>query len=125
MFRFAVFNTNVEFVIGEKKFKNFCKRFDIPQQTLNKRAEASTWSFAREGKPLLVCVVYHPRDEKEPSSRKITCLLAHEAMHVVQDMVDNIGERNCGKEVEAYTLQMVLNFLIREYEQTKKVDYGQ
>lgn len=48
-------------------------------------------------------------------SIEVACILVHEAVHVWQKCVEYIGERNPGREFEAYSIQAIAEMLMREW----------
>ena len=53
------------------------------------------------------------------SPLEIVALLAHEAVHIKQDICEHMGERNISSEMEAYLVQVVLQDLLYAYKDTR------
>lgn len=61
---------------------------------------------------LIVCIA----PSKNVTKIQIYALLTHEAVHIWQYIKESIGETNPSKEFEAYSIQMISQNLIQEYE---------
>lgn len=48
-------------------------------------------------------------------------LIAHEAIHIWQHTLENIGEENPGKEMEAYCVQTIFVELVHEFNRQLKI----
>lgn len=54
--------------------------------------------------------------EKTLTQNQIRSLLSHEAVHVVQHLFEEIGEKSPGIESQAYFVQAVTQFLLNQYD---------
>jgi hypothetical protein len=61
---------------------------------------------------LIVCIA----PNKNVTKIQIYALLTHEAVHIWQYIKKDMGETNPSKEFEAYSIQMISQNLIEEYE---------
>lgn len=61
----------------------------------------------------IVCI--DPEKTAGMDGMTIAALLAHEAVHVKQEIMRHIGEREPGDEIEAYVVQNVVDELLHEY----------
>ena len=81
-------------------------------------SDAETWIFKDRG--VLICVVnVDPRSHVEPLG--LVTVLAHEAQHIWQACIEQMNEREAGSEFEAYTVQAVVDRLLRLYENQQRV----
>lgn len=79
------------------------KQQDWPHFVLNERSHATTHFFTKDGKTIIiVCIKVDDRTGIE-----VAGLLVHEAVHIWQEMCDNIGERSPSTEFEAYSIQTI------------------
>lgn len=60
-------------------------------------------------------VVVCMRDWENRDPIEVAGLLVHEAVHVWQEYVDNIGEQHPGREQEAYGVQAIAQELMAEF----------
>ncbi len=88
-----------------------------PLAWLGPNANASMHSFTQGAKT--ACIVCMPIDKKR-SFNEVAGMLAHEAVHVKQDMFADIGEDKPGSEVEAYAVQNILFQLLESYQKQAK-----
>ena len=58
-------------------------------------------------------------DKRLQGTYSPTCVLIHEAVHVKQYVVSQMGERQVGDEFEAYAVQNIAAFLIEAYTLTR------
>lgn len=58
---------------------------------------------------------------KGKSREMVAALIAHEAVHVAQELWEGIGERQPGKEAEAYLVQMITQCCLQEAWKTNRV----
>jgi hypothetical protein len=66
---------------------------------------------------VMVCVDLEKMKEKSPI--EVACKIVHEAVHVYQECMEYIGEKNPGREFEAYSIQHISEQLMKSYvEQT-------
>lgn len=101
----------------EAEFHVELKRLKIPvgqwPRFVGEGAHATTHSFVK-GDGSLACIVTLEHDpEREPIV--VVGLLVHEAVHVWQAARDNMGEKNPGIEIEAYSIQWIAQQLMWAY----------
>lgn len=77
------------------------------------RAEATTHLLCNDSGESVAIVALG--DTSKRTSIEIAGLLVHEAVHVWQEHCENIGERNPGREQEAYAIQGIAQELMAEY----------
>lgn len=85
-----------------------------PAGTSYTRGRAARVHFLSNDSGDLVAVVALG-DVSGRSAVEIAGLLVHEAVHVWQEYCDVIGERNPGREQEAYAVQAIAQELMAEY----------
>ena len=98
----------------EAQFARACKDLSVqpPAFIRNSWSDASTHHFdGKHGLAIVVCL----RDAHKHSPIEVAGLLVHEAVHVWQAHVDQIGEATPGREQEAYGIQCIAQELMAEY----------
>ena len=105
----------------EKRFNKILKRIGLPKKKwpefiLNTQSNASTHFFSGGGETIAVVSI---RPENNLDIRQTHALLCHEAVHIWQEIKDDIGEGSPGVELEAYAIQGISQELFYEYEITQ------
>lgn len=98
----------VGFTMSAKAFRKEMRRLEInpaPPMVSNSHSNATT-HFLTAPDNGLTAIIAMPKP-KGRSPEQIAGLLAHEAVHVAQELWENIGERRPGAEAEAYFVQMI------------------
>lgn len=102
----------VGFTTSAEDFAAEMKRLKVdppPDFLTHGRAGATTHFFQSPNQSCMAIICVEPASRRR-SRECYASIIAHEAMHVVQDMQRELGE--LGKEAEAYLIQsMVLNGL--------------
>lgn len=70
----------------------------------------------KRGKTVAIVCLFNLTYELE----QIFALLVHEAVHIYQDLRDQMGERRPGKEFEAYAIQNISQELFYEFKRQTK-----
>ena len=102
---------------NEKDFYRELRRLKVPSQNwgswLSEGALATTHHLTsgKGNRASIVCVPVKPEEE----GVSMATLLVHEAVHVVQEYFEWIGEAQVGKETQAYAIQHVSAQLMRAY----------
>ena len=79
---------------------------------------AVTHSFKTENDAIaIVCLEI----DNNVSNAQLSAMLAHEAVHIFQYILECMGEKNPSTEFEAYSIQMITQKLIIEYERQKNI----
>lgn len=96
----------VGFTVSSEAFQNELARLGIPEQPfmLRESANATTYHFSKGStNVIIVCMTpLHLRISPE----QYAALIAHEALHVIQYMREDINQGEClGREAEAYLMQ--------------------
>lgn len=97
----------------ESAFHRYLKREGMPAHTISPTAHATTVTYSRPGRVLIFVVLKSESWDKVPSTAKLAGLCFHEAVHVWQTCCDEIGERNPGTEIEAYSIQGIGQWLLQ------------
>ena len=105
----------------EELFTKFLNYIDYPKEDrldwVSEGANATTHTIDLNGNIFsIVCIKPPP---EHISGIEIAALLVHEAVHIWQNMMEHINERNPSKEFEAYSIQTISSTLMNAYvEQT-------
>jgi hypothetical protein len=87
---------------------------EVPYPT----SDGNCTTFVQNGKDLTCIVTINERlDGRNPSG--IIGLIAHEAMHVWQALMEKIGERDPSQEFGAYSYQSIFQELLEAYVATR------
>ncbi len=103
-------------VLNQKDFDaamRHCKQ-PIGQPMLSSARADATSHHLYNGKGEVVTIVALG-DTTGRTPIEVAGLLVHEAVHVWQEYCDNIGERQPGREQEAYAIQAIAQELMAEY----------
>lgn len=97
---------HVAFTPDPAEFDREMRRLKIKdQRALNHRADATTHFLVHDGhSPIAIIVLPYPKSRV--FKEQYAAMLAHEAVHVIQDMRDQLGELGC--EAEAYIAQQIV-----------------
>lgn len=94
-----------------KAFAAEMKRLKMDRATkflARDNANASVHFFNQRGKSCAIITI-HPFDKKIASREMFAALIAHEAMHIIQDMQAQLaGDKSLGTEAEAYLMQQIV-----------------
>ena len=105
------------FAPNKKSWKRGVKKLGIKDSPYPKSAGRCTY-FEQKGKR---CCVVTIKDglEKTYTPLEISCLMMHEAVHVWQFFIEQIGEENPSPEFEAYSLQAITQELLHKFETSR------
>lgn len=98
----------VGFTTSRKAFRKEMKRLNVvpaPDFIANDHSHATAHYFTAPNGGL-TCIITMEKPGKRPIEQ-IAGLIAHEAVHVAQQLWENIGEAKPGDEAEAYLVQMI------------------
>jgi len=104
----------VGFTKSPKAFRKEMKRLKVsnpPSFLANDHSNAATHFLVHEGKTTCIITMHPPGDRP---IEQVAGIIAHEAVHVAQELWDNIGEREPGKEAEAYLVQMITQCCLQD-----------
>ena len=109
--------------VEEKAFIKECKRIGIEASLIppwiGAGGHATTHHFANvkiKGDYFIVCI----RPNKEHTREQCYSLLAHEAVHVFEGWMKEIGEAHPGEEIKAYGIQNITQSLLEAYRDMKR-----
>lgn len=109
--------------LNEDQFKAACKHIKCPPPSFI----ANDWSNAtahyfdgKRGQTVIVCL----RDWEGRNPIEVAGLLVHEAVHVWQEYAERIGEREPGREQEAYAIQAIAQELMAEFARQMEVAHA-
>lgn len=107
--------------VSEKQFHKLLKQIELPTDLwapfVNKNAHATAHFLERGGRGLaIVCIV----PDKSRTREQVHALIAHEAVHVWQDVRERMGEKAPSSEFEAYAVQNIVQDLLCDYREGMK-----
>ena len=96
----------IGFTTDEAAFQREMRRLSIKDvgPAVNAGSNAATHHFVSSGTNMAIIVM--PKPSRRASKEQYASLLAHEAVHVVQEMREKLGE--IGIEGEAYLVQQIV-----------------
>lgn len=103
-------------VLNQKDFDAAMRHCKLPagQPMLSsKRADATSHHLYNPRGEIVTIVALGDTSDRTPI--EVAGLLVHEAVHAWQEYCDNIGERQPGREQEAYAIQAIAQELMAEY----------
>lgn len=111
--RIAAPGPHLALCLSEKQYLKAMAHCNVkhPAPWINEGSNATTHVLTRDGE--VTCVVCIQKTERNPT--EIAGLLIHEAVHVWQQYLIRIGERNPGDEQMAYGIQSIAQELLHEY----------
>lgn len=101
---------------SEKDFRSECKRLGIKENEFTGGGEACvavvhSYVNDKTGHEInMMC--FRLEKMKEKTAAEIVGIVAHECVHVFQNMKNFLGEREPGKEFEAYAIQHLVEGVI-------------
>jgi hypothetical protein len=98
----------VGFTTSPRAFQRELRRLKIRESVsfVNAGAGATTHFLERDGQTTTIIAI--PPPSKDRPFEQYAGLVAHEAMHAVQEIWRGMGEKEPGDECEAYLLQMIV-----------------
>jgi hypothetical protein len=121
----ALLSPHLMLCLSERPYLKVVKKFNIkePNRWVTEGKGATCHHFynqATNKDGILSMAIVCMQVQKGNSYNQIASLLAHEAVHVAQNMFDDMGEEKPGREVEAYCIQRIFLQLLNSYKaQTK------
>jgi hypothetical protein len=82
------------------------------------KADGHTATFERDGGQTILVTINEHMDKRAKLS--VIGLLAHEAVHVMQRIMKDAGEKKPGVEIEAYAVQSIFQELLKAYCDTRR-----
>lgn len=104
----------VGFTASAKAFRKEMKRLkmkDGPDFLASDHANASAHYFTHQGKLTVIITI---GSTKGRTNEQVAAMVAHEAVHVAQEMWRHLGEKNPGDEAEAYLVQLIVQSCLQE-----------
>lgn len=99
-------------VTNKKELKQVRKKYGIPKQDLPIKQDGARVNFLYFEVGTLAVVQLH---DTEHELHEVLGLLAHECVHIKQQVMDDIGEHKPSDEFEAYFLQDLVTKLTKDY----------
>jgi hypothetical protein len=113
--------------LSEKQFKEQLDLVGIktadrpPSYISSESANATTWTFTPSNKdnfkPFVIITI---RDWKTKEPEQVVALIVHEATHLKQRIFKNINERKPSAELEAYTMQNLVQELLYSFNKQRE-----
>ena len=108
--------------LSQQEFKKAMDYFEIdkevrPQFFVTPGKDATVFRFSM-GKVHVSIVCVKGWEKQKPV--EVYGLLIHEAVHIWQDIVERMGEREPGVEIEAYSIQWIAQQLINDFMTRKR-----
>lgn len=96
---------------GRDNFVKLCRRLklNVPEPA-DARFQAMVYEYLHRGHVIVNLVDY-----EECTGIEIACVLVHEAVHVWQLAMEQIGEHKHGCEAEAYAIQRISQHLMEQF----------
>lgn len=95
------------FTQSKKAFAKEMKRLSVVNVSFLSSDHANATVHILEKDGALTCIIAMEKG-KGRSPEQIAGLIAHEAMHIVQELWSHIGEKVPGREAEAYLIQHIV-----------------
>lgn len=108
----------------EKSFQKEMKRLKLKDVPFLGRtsANATTHFFDESGRATAILITILPFNKKRNSREQYAALIAHEAMHVVQDLQRRLNRgQPLGDEAEAYLIQQIVQECLQWVWRSNKV----
>jgi hypothetical protein len=104
------FPVHIGFTTCEKAFNREVKRIGVNGEVefLASEIANATTHFFRNDHNSLCCIITMPPQTDDKSREQYAALLAHEGLHVVQEMRELNRSEPFDHETEAYLLQMIV-----------------
>ena len=101
--------------LNQEQFNLALKQLKIKDKCnyiLNSHSHATTHTYDNGND--LCCIVCLDITNESSLAATIS-LLVHESVHIYQNLLERIGEKETGKETEAYMIQSISQNLIKQY----------
>lgn len=110
----------VGFTTSRKAFAREVKRLGNPTVKFlaSDHSSATMHTFVEDGSTVCIIAMEKPAGR---SNEQVAGMIAHEAVHVAQELWARIGEREPGREAEAYLVQMIVQCCLQEAWKTGRV----
>lgn len=104
----------VGFTMSPKAFRREMKRLKVdgpPAFLLRATADATTHFLEKNG---VMTFIVAMRKSGKRAPEQVAGVISHEAMHIIQWLWAELGEREPGKESEAYLMQHIVQCCLQE-----------
>lgn len=110
----------IGFTRSEAEFIKELKRLKVPNEHIGSfcKGGAAMHTLESENGGLTCIITLH--EWKGYELAQVAAMVAHEAVHVAQALWEHIGEREPGKEAEAYFIQWLTQCCLLELKEFKK-----
>lgn len=117
--KFGTFPYFVGYCEHERHWNKEMERLKVRDFSFTEPRGATTFGFKdRAGYHLSIVVVNRRIYRRRPLSEAVG-MIAHEATHVIQNMMGIISERNPSDEFQAYMIEDAARWLFEQYRQPK------
>lgn len=109
-------------VITEEQFNTELDRLKIPRHLPGKwvsQGSDATVHFLLHGETGRKIAIVALDDSKKVTATQKVALIVHEAVHIWQHIVEELGETNPSNEFEAYSIQAITQELLLAYDRAK------
>jgi len=110
----------VGFTTSRKAFAREMKRLGHPGIAFLAGDYANATMHTLEKDGCLTCIIAMEKPTGR-SAEQVAGMVAHEAMHIVQELWSQIGEKEPGREAEAYLVQQIVQCCLQEAWKTGRV----
>lgn len=107
------------YVPDEKAWNREMKRLGVKNEPYPTKMGRMTLLTDDTGKTIALVTLNH-EIAKEHTEAEVAALIAHESMHVWQEIMSAIGEQTPSQEFAAYALQTIFHELYSGYLETKE-----
>ncbi len=107
---------HIGFTRDEEAFKREMKRLKVANAKFMPDETANAATIVLTGDNSYPCILITLGETKGRTMAQIAALIAHEAVHVAQQLWQHIGEQNVGDETEAYFIQWVTQSCLETFD---------
>lgn len=113
----------VGFTTSEKAFAKEMQRLGVSGVDFLGHARANMTTHIFENRSTVTCIITsHPFNARQHSREQYAALIAHEAVHVVQEMSKELARgESLGSEAEAYLVQQIVQESLQDAWASSKV----
>lgn len=115
-----MFNYEYAFCPSKKEWDTYwTKGGSTPPKYLNSHGRATFFQTTDKDGWVTPRALVTVAEDSNITPLMLVSLLAHEAVHIKQDMCERIGEDKISSEMEAYIVQTVLQDMLYDYRDTR------
>lgn len=104
-----MFPVHIGYTASEDEYRKEMKRLGVKDAPPFAELSAATHTYSK-GDSLTIIVCYRESEDRTPA--QVASLIAHEAVHVWQQIMKHIGCSNAGQEIEAYGIQYITQCIL-------------